>query len=68
MQPPRIFRVCATRADCHVPPQELTTWEANTVGKQKAAGEANAAAWDKAYQGKVIDVPPPPHLCVRDAR
>jgi len=48
--------------------QALTTRETKTVDKGKAAGEATSTAWDKAYQGKVIDVPPPPHPCVNDAR
>ena len=68
MRPHRIIRVCATRADCQVSPQELTTHEAKTVDKGKAAGAATAAAWDKDYQGKVICAPPPHHPCVRDAR
>ena len=57
-----------TRADCDASPQELTTHEAKIVDKQKAAGAATAAAWDKEYQGKVICAPPPHHPCVRDAR
>ena len=59
MQPPRIFRVCATRADCHVPPQELTTREAKTVDKAKASGEAVSTAWDKFYKDEVICAAPP---------
>ena len=65
---PRIVRGCATRADCHVPPQELTTFEAKTVDKQKASGAAVSTAWDKAYQGEVICAAHPHRPCVRDAR
>jgi len=40
-----------------VPPQELTTWEANCVDKQKAAGEAagkeTAEAWSNVWNDKV---------------
>jgi len=68
VRPPRIIRVCATRADCHVSPQALTTRETKTVDTGKAAGEATSTAWDKAYQGKVICAPTPHHPCVRDAR
>ena len=53
MQPPRIFRVCATRADCHVPPQELTIRESKSMVKQKAAGEATTEAWSSMWMGKV---------------
>jgi len=68
MCPHRLIRVCATRADCYVSQQALTTREAKTVDTGKASGEATSTAWDKEYQGKVIYVPPPPHPCVRDAR
>jgi len=68
VQPPRVFRVCATRADCHVPPQELTDWETKNVDKQKAAGEAVSTAWDKHRNGEVICAAPPHLPCVRDAR
>ena len=47
--PPRIIRVCATRADCHVSPQELTTCEAKTV----AEGKERAEAWSNLWDGKV---------------
>ena len=53
MQPPRIFRVCATRADCHVPPQELTTFEAKAVDKAKATGKETAEAWSNVWKDKV---------------
>jgi len=68
MCPHRLIRVSAARADCHVPQQALTTWQAKTVDAQKAAGAATATAWDKEGQGKVIYVPPPPHPCVRGTR
>ena len=53
MRPPRIIRVCATRADCDVSPQELTTREAKTVDKGKAAAEETAEAWSNVWIGKV---------------
>ena len=53
MRPPRIIRVCATRADCHVSLQALTTREAKTVDKGKAAGKETAEAWSNVWNGKV---------------
>ena len=55
MQPTRIVRVCATRADCHVPPQELTTREAKTVdtSTSKAAGKETAEVWSNVWKDKV---------------
>jgi len=55
VQPPRIFRVCATRADCHVPPQELTTREARTVDMSmtNAARKETAEAWNNVWKDKV---------------
>jgi len=43
------MRVCAARADCHVPQQALTTWEAKTVD----AGKETAKAWSNVWNGKV---------------
>jgi len=68
MCPHRLIRVSATRADCHVPQQALTTREEKTVDAEKAAGEATSTAWDKDRKGQVIYVPPPPYPCVRDTR
>ena len=42
-----------TRADCHVPPQELTAWQTKNVDKQKASGEAESEAWSNVWKGKV---------------
>ena len=53
VHPPRIFRVCAPRADCHVPPQELTAWQTKNVDKQKASGEAVSTAWSNVWKDKV---------------
>jgi len=55
VRPPRIICVCATRADCHVSPQELTTREAKTVNmdKSKAAGKETAEDWSNMWNGKV---------------
>ena len=44
--------MCATRADCHVSPQELTTREAKTVAEGKAAGKRTAGAWDAMMNGQ----------------
>jgi len=53
--PPRIVRGCATRADCDMPPQELTIREAKTVDMSlsKAAGKEIAEAWSNVWKDKV---------------
>jgi len=53
MCPHRLIRVCATRADCHVPQQALTTREEKTVDADKAAGKETAEAWSDVWNGKV---------------
>jgi len=59
VRPHRIIRVCATRADCHVSLQALTTREAKTVDTDKskaagiAAGKETAEAWSNVWNGKV---------------
>jgi len=58
----------ATRADCHVPPQELTAWETKNVDRQKASGEAVSTAWYKFRNCELICAAPPHLPCVRDAR
>jgi len=53
MCPHRPIRVCATRADCYVPQQALTTREAKTVDEAAAAGKETAEAWSNVWNGKV---------------
>jgi len=53
MCPYRLIRVCATRADSYVSQQALTTREAKTVDKGKAAGKETAEAWSNVWNGKV---------------